>query len=140
MGKAEAECLGYPGLPLAIVPHPVADRSPEEIVAIAEAAADEVVHLLETDAGALAEECKARTPPARKMRYKGLFSGDYTRPDAPREFKGPDGLDQVVGLFYQRGWTDGLPIVAPTEARRNRGASWSRAKRHHSSPRYSTCR
>ena len=29
----------------------------------------------------------------------------------------PDSLDEIDELFYRRGWTDGLPIVPPTEER-----------------------
>ena len=30
-----------------------------------------------------------------------------------------DSLDEINGLFYERGWTDGLPIVPPTPERVN---------------------
>jgi len=29
----------------------------------------------------------------------------------------PDSLDEINTLYYQRGWTDGLPIIPPTEER-----------------------
>jgi hypothetical protein len=28
-----------------------------------------------------------------------------------------DDYDEAVGLFYQRNWTDGLPVVLPTRRR-----------------------
>ena len=28
-----------------------------------------------------------------------------------------DSLDEINGYFYEQGWTDGLPIVPPTEDR-----------------------
>jgi len=28
-----------------------------------------------------------------------------------------DSIDRVNTLFYERGWTDGLPIIPPTEER-----------------------
>ena len=43
--------------------------------------------------------------------------------DFPRQrveiVRGPDAEGQVNENFYRRGWTDGLPIVAPTLARVN---------------------
>ena len=30
---------------------------------------------------------------------------------------GDDAFDRINEIFYERGWTDGLPIVPPTEAR-----------------------
>lgn len=107
-----------PGLPIAIVPHPVAKLAPDGVAQIADAAFEDIVRLLEGDAGEIAEECKAREMPRRaRMRYRGLFSGDFNAPGAAREINGPDGEEAITRLFYQRGWTDGLPIVPPTPAR-----------------------
>ncbi len=35
----------------------------------------------------------------------------------PRILLGPDTEDNLQRLFYERGWTDGLPIILPTEER-----------------------
>jgi hypothetical protein len=35
----------------------------------------------------------------------------------PPVFLGPDTEDNLQRLFYERGWTDGLPIILPTEER-----------------------
>ncbi len=40
--------------------------------------------------------------------------------DAPREFFNPDTEDNLQRLFYEKGWTDGLPVVLPTQERVNR--------------------
>jgi hypothetical protein len=107
-----------PGLALAIVPHPVAKQPPERVAEIAETVFPDLVHLLEADAGALAEEGKARDVPRKsRLRYNSLFEGNFNAPDAPPTLKAPDGWDAVNRLFYQRGWTDGLPIVLPTPER-----------------------
>ncbi len=37
--------------------------------------------------------------------------------EAPQALLGPDTEDNLQRLFYERGWTDGLPIVLPTEER-----------------------
>ena len=42
LGKAEAECLGVPGLPIAVVPHPVAKLLPNEVAEIAHGVVDVV--------------------------------------------------------------------------------------------------
>jgi hypothetical protein len=34
-----------------------------------------------------------------------------------RRVEAPDDLDEINHLYYERGWTDGLPIVPPTEDR-----------------------
>lgn len=117
LGKTEADCLGMPGLPIAIVPHPVAKLTPDGVAEIADAAVDQIAHLLETESVALAAECEARPLPQRRMRYRGLFSGDFTAENAPVRFSGPDGFEQVNRVFYERGWTDGLPVVPPTVER-----------------------
>jgi hypothetical protein len=39
------------------------------------------------------------------------------RGGARQELIGPDTEDKLQRLFYERGWTDGLPIILPTEER-----------------------
>ena len=39
------------------------------------------------------------------------------KPDLPHVVEPDDAFDRVNDYFYERGWTDGLPIVPPTEAR-----------------------
>ena len=39
------------------------------------------------------------------------------KPDLPRVVGPNDAFDRVNEYFYERGWTDGLPIVPPTEER-----------------------
>ncbi len=45
-GRAIAEAHGAPGYPFALVPHPMASASPEELTAKAKAVLPEVVRLL----------------------------------------------------------------------------------------------
>jgi hypothetical protein len=107
-----------PGLGLAIVPHPVAKLPPDEVAKLAETVFPDLVHLLETDAGQLAEEGKKRDVPRKsRLRYTSLFEGNFNAPDAAAILKAPDGYEAINKLFYQRGWTDGLPIVPPTPER-----------------------
>jgi hypothetical protein len=118
LGKAETECLGMPGLPIAIVPHPVAKLLPDEVAAIARDTVDEIVRLWQGDADDLRAEFKEKQPPVKqRLRYKSMFEGNFSAPDAPERLKGPDDLDGVNRLFYSRGWSDGLPIIPPTPER-----------------------
>jgi hypothetical protein len=39
------------------------------------------------------------------------------KPELPRVFEPNDAFDRVNDYFYERGWTDGLPVVPPTEER-----------------------
>ena len=55
--------------------------------------------------------------PGGRLRHRSLFESDFNAPDAPTVIRVPDRLDTVDRLFYQRGWTDGLPIIPPTPER-----------------------
>jgi hypothetical protein len=118
LGKSEAEILGMPGLPLVIIPHPMAKRRPDEVAEVAANAVDEVIAVWTGDPGELAETYKARVPEqVGRLHYHSLFEGNFNAPDAPESFKSPDSLEAINTLMYRRGWTDGLPIVPPTEER-----------------------
>ncbi len=107
-----------PGLPLVIIPHPMAKRRPNEVAEIAAGAIDEVIEVWTADPKALQETYKQRElETSGRLRYHSLFEGNFNAPDAPRTFKAPDGLDAINTLLYRRGWTDGLPIVPPTVER-----------------------
>ena len=118
LGKAEAEILGIPGLPLVIIPHPMAKRRPDEVAEIAAGAIDEIVAAWTGDPAELSATYAARVPDQlARLRYHSLFEGNFSAPDAPETFGAPDGLDAVNTLLQRRGWTDGLPVVPPTRAR-----------------------
>ena len=101
-----------------MVPHPVAKLLPDEVAGLARGVVDEIYRLWHEDADHLRAEFKEKQPSAKQqLRYKSLFEGNYTAPNAPERMNGPDDLDGVNRLFYSRGWTDGLPIIPPTPAR-----------------------
>ena len=107
-----------PGLPLVILPHPMARRSEDEVGEIAGQALAEIVEGWTLEAGALQARHKEREPEARgRMRYHSLFEGNFNAPDAAPSFNAPESLEAVNALLYRRGWTDGLPVVPPTAAR-----------------------
>ncbi|SVC63011.1 uncharacterized protein METZ01_LOCUS315865, partial [marine metagenome] len=96
LGKAEAQCLGVPGLPIAVVPHPVAKLLPDEVAGLARDVVDDIYRLWHEDADRLRAEFIEKQPLAKQqMRYKSLFEGNYTAPNAPERVNGPDDLDGV---------------------------------------------
>ena len=46
LGKAQARALGYPGLPIAVIPHPFGVRSRDEVRQIAETCIDDIAKLV----------------------------------------------------------------------------------------------
>ena len=87
--------LGMPGHPTVVVAHPIASMKPDQVAELASDALHEV-------AGGSDGQ----------RRLAGVI------PDInSRRFEAPDSLDAINDLFEERGWTDGLPIVPPTEER-----------------------
>lgn len=104
-----------PGLPIVLVPHPVAELGADQVKKIAADAAGEVSRVLISDAAELAAEAKARqVAPKSNMQYNSLFECDYNAPGAPQTFDGPEDFADINRDFYYRSWTDGLPIVPPS--------------------------
>ena len=107
-----------PGLPLAVVPHPLARRSVDECAEFADSVLGEVAEALTGEPGSLAARYRAKTVQMRgRRRYRSLFESEFNASDAPLTFKGPDSLEALDRLFYRRGWTDGLPVLPPTPER-----------------------
>ncbi|MCZ6888272.1 MAG: hypothetical protein O7H39_07230 [Gammaproteobacteria bacterium] len=105
-------------MPIVAVPHPLAKCSAEECDALAQASIEEIVAALVGDATALEETYRAKqVESSNRMRYRSLFESDFNAPDAPDLIKAPESLDAINRVFYQRGWTDGLPVVPPTPER-----------------------
>ena len=122
LGKAEAEFLGVPGLPICTIPHPMADRLPEQIEDIAVQSIDEIIHILTSDSVQINAEYRDKTVQNKRktrIKHKSLFGDVIPDGKSPDRLKAPDSLDAVNRIFYQRGWTDGLPIIPPTEERVN---------------------
>jgi hypothetical protein len=98
---ARAAVLGLPEHPRVIVEHPLASRTPSEVEKVATAAVARIVDGLSRAAAPLAERSAAvaARPPARAERRE--IAGDF-----------PAANDALEAL----GWTDGLPVIPPTES------------------------
>ncbi|MBI5967472.1 MAG: hypothetical protein HY882_06425 [Deltaproteobacteria bacterium] len=104
-----------PGLPIVTVPHPVTHLNKEEAERLGESALDEIIHVLSSSAGQLAEEYRKRdVSPRQIFQARPLFTAGKGEKE---KVAVPDSLEAISNLFYARGWTDGLPIVPPTEER-----------------------
>jgi len=97
LGRGQARALGFPALPIAVVPHPFGIRTRDEIRTIAAQCVDDVARLL----------CETVVA------------------DAPTEAVGAraaaievaDDLEAFNRLLLQRHWSDGLPAIPPTPER-----------------------
>ena len=101
---ARAAVLGLPEHPRVIVEHPLASRTPSEVEKIAVAAAARIAAGLsgraEPPVGESAQQvAKKRPAPARAQRRQ--LASDFAGAN--------EALEALV-------WTDGLPVVPPTEA------------------------
>lgn len=93
---------GMPGLPVVYVPHPVGGVQAAEVEAKADAVLEAVIQVLTEE-----EEMDAQQPGTI-----ALVVG--ANPSAERIVL-PDSAGQVFEEYLRRGWTDGLPILPPTE-------------------------
>jgi hypothetical protein len=97
-------------LPFVYTPHPVVSIPPETLYGYLEGddpltgkrVIDEIVDALTTYSGE-AEAGNDSLPAEQATAREALL--------------GPDTEDNFQRLFYERGWTDGLPVILPTEER-----------------------
>ncbi len=94
-----AASFGLPGLPIAIVPMPFTNQRPEDIHRMAGGAFDQVVAGLTR--AVEPPESASRTAVPAELRYQGTdLLGAW---------------DEINRDFLRRGWSDGFPLVAPTD-------------------------
>jgi hypothetical protein len=110
LGEAAARSLGMPHLPLTTVPHPIGGIDAKLVRAKAEAIVDRVIAALTHDPVA---PVPAPTSPAA-----GVVA-------APAE------LDAFQEFAVAEGWSDGLPVLPPTEERVARLLGGSALSRDH---------
>jgi hypothetical protein len=95
LAKATSAKHGLPHMPVALVPHPLGGIAAEAARAKADAILDEVLRGLTTDPA----------PPAT------------TAVAGPTLVDAPDDLDAFQLWAMEQEWSDGLPVLPPTEAR-----------------------
>jgi hypothetical protein len=99
LARMEAETFGMPDLPIVSFPHPIAALTEDEVTAVVVQRFPEVVNLLLNGSADGEHQSQKETAPA-----PGFI-----------ETKGTD--EEVYHLFLENGWTDGFPIIPPTEER-----------------------
>jgi hypothetical protein len=97
-------------IPIIYTPHPVIGLSPEAL--------DRYIAGNDPDTGrpVIEEIIEVLTKPIKETKLAAELPAPVKT--APAElFLKPDTEDNLQRLFYERGWTDGLPIILPTEER-----------------------
>ncbi len=102
----QAKCSGIEHYPLVVMRHPLGSLNLSEVKDRAREIAKEVVRILTTPSEILKREGGRRQLVGLRSEGKTIQVRAST-----------DAIDEVNGLFYEKKWTDGLPIVPPTEAR-----------------------
>ena len=100
LGRAQAVKLGHPGLAIGVVPHPFGLRNRDGIRELAGTFAGDIARLTcehgeDFPAAAIAGKADRRAPLIEVA----------------------DDIDAVNALYRERRWSDGLPMVPPTEER-----------------------
>ena len=101
---ARAAVLGLPEHPRVIVEHPLASRTPSEVEKVASAAAARIAAGLLRHAAPSPSEMERPKTPAREA------SARAERREIAADFADANGALDALG------WTDGLPVIPPTEA------------------------
>jgi hypothetical protein len=93
LAAAEGRALGMPEIPLAVVPHPLGGRKEADVAVLAEKAFNDIIEYLSSGEGQIQDAVVSDVP------QQFVIEGDF---DAQQDF------------FYEKGWTDGLPVIPPT--------------------------
>jgi hypothetical protein len=104
--KYKAETMGMPLLRFIFIPHPISGQ-PHSLIRERVAGKD-----LTTGKPVMQEIIEALTKPLSADEK----NPGYIQRQVPR-LVGPDAPENLERLFLKNGWTDGLPIVLPTEER-----------------------
>lgn len=97
--RRSAASFGLPGLPIAVVPMPFTNQRPEDVHRMAAAAFDEVVAGLTRPVETPAVESRPKPEPRLTYRGDDMLAA----------------WEEMNRDFLRRGWSDGFPLVAPTE-------------------------
>ena len=99
LGHAQTKALGFPDLPIAVVPHPFGLRTRDEIRELAAQCVEDIVRLASEPATTHAAPERTRSTPS---------SGRAARIEISED------LGAFHRLYRERRWGDGLPAVPPT--------------------------
>ena len=97
--EARARDLGAPGYPYAVIPHPLSSLTPAELRSRAERVLPEILRVLGVGEG-------------RDAGRLGAGPAKLEEEASPREV---EAVSSLIEFCYEQGWTDGLPVVPPTE-------------------------
>ncbi|MBN1829968.1 MAG: hypothetical protein JW884_12615, partial [Deltaproteobacteria bacterium] len=98
----------------------MAGQTEEAVIEKARTAFPEILHILTAPADVIEREYRGKTMPAKgKIRHKSIFGFRPGSSAHERTVRAPESLEGTNRYFYASGWTDGLPIIPPTEERLN---------------------
>jgi hypothetical protein len=105
---AEVNCksLGMPGLPVVYVPHPLGGLKSVEVQGKANAVLEQVIQALTG---------KRIMPIGSAGQVPERIAPPDSAGQMPERITLPDSAEQAYEEYLRRGWTDGLPILPPTE-------------------------
>src|SRR3990172_2942747 len=103
--RRSAQAFGLTALPIAVVPLPLTNQTPEEVRRAVDGCIDQVIQGL-TESPATIVEAPAPGPAAERLTIEGADT--------------LDALDRMNGLFLERGWSDPFPLLPPTPDRVDR--------------------
>ena len=103
LGEAEAKLLGMPGLPLAIVPHPIGNLPSDDIAKVGADIAPTVASLLLESPNPVAVDPAASHP--------------YIAPERAELVRVPADAQRFLDYCMEVGWSEGFPLVPPTPER-----------------------
>jgi hypothetical protein len=107
LGRSEAALLGMPDLPLAVVPHPIGNLPRSAVEAVGAQAIGSVADAMVAEYAPAAVPSEKTANVARQAR----ISVDPAAGD-------------LFDVFWSRGWSEGLPVVAPTVERVERAMDY----------------
>ncbi len=99
LGKFEARVLGQRELPIVVIPHPIVDLNPEAARALGRQIATQVGEAIQ---GKVPSKTVAEEVQFRAAEQPDVLAGD---------------AGELEETFWANGWSDGLPVVLPTEDR-----------------------
>jgi hypothetical protein len=96
LGRSQAQNSGMPSIPFVKILHPMATASNEAVEEQVEAALAQIRDALRGCSGPQEETRSSLNAGENRLEISG-------------------GVDEVNELFHEQGWTDGLPVIPPTD-------------------------